>query len=121
MSAHDPVTERNLDGYGAPAAGPPPWDVYRMTPTTVFAVGHVAEEAVEALGVSLARVALEYLDKPARQQARRPPLAGQDGLGHRYRHLRVVGEPYSRWRWAYRNNGRPWDTKLAVKPLGRLE
>ena len=39
MSAHDPVTERNLDGYGAPAAGPPPWDVYRMTPTTVFALG----------------------------------------------------------------------------------
>src|SRR5947209_10901554 len=28
------------------------------------------------------------------------------------KHLRVVGEPYSRWRWAYRNNGRPWDTKL---------
>jgi nitroimidazol reductase NimA-like FMN-containing flavoprotein (pyridoxamine 5'-phosphate oxidase superfamily) len=25
--------------YSAPAAGPPPWDVYRLTPTTVFALG----------------------------------------------------------------------------------
>jgi hypothetical protein len=25
--------------YSAPAAGPPPWDLYELTPATVFALG----------------------------------------------------------------------------------
>jgi hypothetical protein len=25
--------------YSAPAAGPPPWDVYKVTPKTVYALG----------------------------------------------------------------------------------
>jgi hypothetical protein len=27
--------------YSAPSAGPPPWDVYEITPTTIFAVATV--------------------------------------------------------------------------------
>ncbi len=34
----EPKAERNLDGYGA---GPPPWDIYEVTPETVFAMGTV--------------------------------------------------------------------------------
>jgi hypothetical protein len=41
VSVHDGVV--SLSGrYNAPSAGPPPWDVYEVTPETVFAVGQVA-------------------------------------------------------------------------------
>jgi hypothetical protein len=67
MTVNEPASERNLDGYdaplipwakvrerldlvegavdpedpefSAPAAGPPPWHVYEVTPKTVFALG----------------------------------------------------------------------------------
>jgi hypothetical protein len=34
-------TPRQVAEYSAPSAGPPPWDVYEVTPATVFAVGTV--------------------------------------------------------------------------------
>lgn len=46
MSAYGwPITVRDgaLHGEGAPTAGPPPYDVYRVTPTTAF--GFPADEA----------------------------------------------------------------------------
>jgi hypothetical protein len=34
------VRDRALHAeYSAPAAGPPPWDVYKVTPKTVYALG----------------------------------------------------------------------------------
>jgi hypothetical protein len=39
MPGNEPTTERNLDRCSAPSAGPPPWNVYRVVPATVFALG----------------------------------------------------------------------------------
>jgi hypothetical protein len=92
------------------------------------------DEPAGALGIESQQINnVTALDDPERIS--RLDLFGLSGINAGYRNypsrnaprvrmekrLRTVSERYSRWRWACRSNGWPWDTKLAVKPLGSLE
>jgi nitroimidazol reductase NimA-like FMN-containing flavoprotein (pyridoxamine 5'-phosphate oxidase superfamily) len=109
------VRDGALHGDGAPTAGPPPYEVYEVTPATAFGFG--TDESFNAMRWRFQPASSEG---PARSAAPRPENRPLDALVGTWRSEGEVLERRARLRRALRTPSRRWSsTSPAGGPLAR--